>query len=324
MIAKCVVAVVLAGLLAGCGEDDASTTPPVTPSGPYVLVLGTAQDGGFPQIGADHALARAARKDPSLRRYVASLLIVDPRSGKRWLIDATPDLREQVELARGHPPNRKLPGQRPPLCEGIFLTHAHMGHYTGLMHLGREAYGAKNMPVIASEEMASFLENNGPWSLLVKLRNIELRTLRAGEAVPLAEDLSVLAIDVPHRAEFTGTFAFVVKGPSKSLLYIPDIDKWEKWDNKIEDEIGAVNYALLDGTFYENGEIPGRDMSLIPHPFIEESLRRFEPLPASERAKVHFTHLNHTNPASDPNGAAQRKIKAAGCAVAFDGQVFGL
>ncbi len=313
--------VLILGLLTACGEEPA---PKPLPDDPYVLVLGTAQDGGFPQIGADHALARAARRDTTLRRFVASLLIVDPRSGKRWLIDATPDLREQVELARGHPPNRKLPGPRPPLFEGIFLTHAHMGHYTGLIHLGREAYGAKDMPVIASDEMATFLENNGPWSLLVELKNIQLRTLRAGEAVPLADDLSVLAIEVPHRSEYTGTFGFVIKGPSKSLLYIPDIDKWEKWTREIEDEIAAVDYALLDGTFFENGEIPGRDMSLIPHPFIEESLRRFAPLPATERSKVFFTHLNHTNPASDPNGAAQRKVKAAGCAVAADGQVFGL
>ncbi len=311
----------LALLLPGCGERGSAPAQPPTP---YVLVLGTAQDAGFPQIGADHRLARRARRDPTLRRHVASLLICDPRDGKRWLIDATPDLPAQVETARGHPVTRKPPGPRPPLFEGIFLTHAHMGHYSGLLHLGREAYGANRVPVYGSPKMVDFLENNAPWSLLVRLGNIELIPLGVGEGRQLQPELTIRTLAVPHRAEFTDTYGFIVEGPERSLLYIPDIDKWELWDRRIEDVLKDVDYALLDGTFYADGEIPGRSMADIPHPFIEESMRRLAPLPASERAKVYFTHLNHTNTAGDPNGAAAARVRRAGFHIAYDGLILGL
>ena len=75
-------------------------------------------------------------------------------------------------------------GDKPNLS-GIFLTHAHMGHYTGLMWLGKEVMGAAKVPVHAMPRMAAYLRSNGPWSQLVKLENIELREMRAGEAVPM-------------------------------------------------------------------------------------------------------------------------------------------
>jgi pyrroloquinoline quinone biosynthesis protein B len=129
---------------------------------------------------------------------------------------------------------------------------------------------------------------------------------------------------VPHRAEYTDTFAFLVRGPQRTLLYLPDIDKWELWERRIEEVITSVDIALLDGTFYAEGELPGRNMSEIPHPLIDETIRRFEKLPADQRCKIVFTHLNHTNPAVDPDSAATARIINAGMAVAKDGQCFGL
>jgi pyrroloquinoline quinone biosynthesis protein B len=291
---------------------------------PYALLLGTAQDAGLPQIGCKGENCERARRDPGYRRLATSVLIADPRSGERWMLDASPDLREQVERMRGHPPTRVEDGPRPPLVEGIFLTHGHMGHYTGLIHLGREAYGAKGVPVHASPRMGTYLSGNGPWSLLIREGNISVVELEADRATPLGDDLTVTPIAVPHRHEFTDTFAFLVEGPGGSLLYLPDIDKWERWERRIEDLIARVDVALLDGSFYAEGEIPGRSMRDIPHPFIEESLERFAALPAEQRAKIVFTHLNHTNPAADPSGPAARAIEAAGLSVARDGQIFGL
>lgn len=294
------------------------------PDGPYVVVLGTAQDGGLPQVGCDEERCIRARRDPSRRRLVASLLLCDPRSGKRWLIDATPDLREQVEFARGNPRSRSLEGPRPPLFEGIFLTHAHVGHYSGLIHVGREAYGSRDLPVFGTERMRGFLEANGPWDLLVQGGFVTLLPLMPDQAIPLAEDLSVTPILVPHRDEYSDTVGFIIAGPGRKLVYIPDIDKWERWDRRIEDVIASVDTALLDGTFFADGEIPGRKMSDIPHPFIVESLERLAPLPAGERAKILFTHLNHTNPASDPRGAASRRVRKAGMGIAQDGMIVPL
>ena len=287
---------------------------------PYVLVLGTAQDGGLPQIGCRGANCTAARMHPERRRLVASLLIADPRTGKRWLIDATPDLKEQVRRAEGHPATRKTSSKRPPLFEGIFLSHAHTGHYAGLIHLGRPAYNANRQPVFVSNQMKTFLTHNGPWDLMVKTGNLELHVVSGEEAVLLGNELSVTPFRVPHRAEYTDTFGFLIQGPKRKMLYSPDIDKWTRWNNRIEDRIAAVDVALLDGTFFAGGEVPGRDISKVPHPFIESSLRRFQHLPANQRAKIFFTHFNHTNPATDPGSSAAAKIRNAGLQIATEGQ----
>ncbi len=151
---------------------------------PFALILGTAQDGGLPQLGGNSDQDIAARQDPGRRRLVASLLVVDPGSDERFLIDATPDLREQLEIADRAAPQAAKAAGRPPLFGAIALTHAHVGHYAGLMHLGREAYGASGQRLLASERMARFLETNGPWDLLVRLGNIRIERFAAGTPVP--------------------------------------------------------------------------------------------------------------------------------------------
>lgn len=282
---------------------------------PFVMVLGTAQDGGLPQLGGTAPEDEAARRDPARRRLVASLLIVDPASGERFLIDATPDLPRQVEIANEAAP-RPPAASRPPLFQAIALTHAHVGHYAGLIHLGREIYGASGQRVLASARFARFLETNGPWDLLVKLNHIRIEKIESGVTVKLNPRVSITPLAVPHRDEYSDTFAFIVRGPNRSILWLPDIDKWEKWDSRIEDVIHGVDVAYVDGTFFDGGELPGRAMSEVPHPFIAESLTRFASLPEAQHAKVVFMHLNHTNPAATPGSPAQLAIERAGMRVA--------
>lgn len=300
--------------LAGQGSTTTTTT-----AAPFAVVLGTAQDGGLPQIGGVAPEDVAARVDPDRRRLVASLLIVDPRSGERFLIDATPDLPAQTEIADRIAPRSKSVS-RPPLFDAIALTHAHVGHYAGLLHLGREIYGASSQRVLASERMAAFLEKNGPWELLVRLKHIRLERFQTGAVVKLNDRISITPIVVPHRDEYSDTHGFMVRGPSRSVLWLPDIDKWEKWDRHIEEVIAAVDVAYVDGTFFDETELAGRAMSEVPHPFIAESLTRFAPMPVNQRAKVVFMHLNHTNPAATMNSAAQQAIEKAGMRVAREGE----
>ena len=286
---------------------------------PFVVVLGTAQDAGFPQAGCQKKCCKAAWKDKSVRRYPTSIAIVDPKSKKRWLLDCSWQLPDQLQILSSKFPRKDSPG-----IDGIFLTHGHVGHYTGLMHLGREVMGAKNVKVYSMPRMKSFLKKNGPWNLLVKLKNIEIVEISNGKKVVLNERISITPITVPHRGEYTETVGFVVNTEGKSLLYLPDIDKWSRWETKIEKVLETVDLAFLDATFFANGEIPGRDMSQIPHPFVEESLLRFRSLEASERSKIHFIHLNHTNPALDPDSREADQIKRAGMNLAVQGQVYSL
>lgn len=300
-------------LTLGC----AATSVQSESDAPFVLVLGVAQDGGYPQAGCEKPHCARAHKDPSLKRFVSSLAIIDPSSGERWIVDATPDFRDQLHLLESIVPARTVA-----TIDGILLTHAHIGHYTGLMQLGREVIGAKKIRVYAMPRMADFLRNNGPWDQLVNLENIQIHPLVAETTVHLNERISVTPFLVPHRDEYSETVGFLIKGPSRSLLYIPDIDKWERWTVPIEDMLSRVDAALLDGTFYADGELSGRSMAEIPHPFIVETMARFRTLPDSERAKVHFIHLNHSNPALDPESEASGVIARSGCHVVEQGSRF--
>ncbi|MEZ4963041.1 MAG: MBL fold metallo-hydrolase [Saprospiraceae bacterium] len=285
---------------------------------PFVIVLGTAQDAGYPQAGCEKDCCRPAWEQPAFRRLVSCIAIVDPESGDSWLVDATPDFPEQL-----HRLEHILP-DKPVRLKGIFLTHAHIGHYTGLMHLGREVMGAKALPVYAMPSMRSFLENNGPWSQLVALENIEIRSIAADSTILLNGRLKITPFQVPHRDEFSETVGFKIESPEKSLVFIPDIDKLERWDRDIRTVLKTVDIALLDGTFYQNGEIPGRDMGEIPHPFIVESMALLAGLPPMEKAKVHFIHFNHTNPVLLENSGARGSVEGAGFGVCEEGDKFGL
>jgi pyrroloquinoline quinone biosynthesis protein B len=277
------------------------------PAGPYLVVLGIAQDAGYPQAGTKE---HPAWDDPALRRLASCLALVDPASSERWLFEATPDFKEQLHRLDVIAPHDDVPG-----LAGIFLTHGHVGHYTGLLHLGREAMGARGVPVYAMPRMREFLAGNGPWDLLLRLGNVAVRPLADATPVALNPRLEVTPILVPHRDEYTETVAFEIRGPRRAVLFLPDVDKWERLDalgRPIEEILGRVDVAYLDGSFFEDGEVPGRDMAEIPHPFIRESIARFGKLPAGERAKIRFLHLNRTNPALRPDSEAAREIAGAG------------
>ena len=297
---------------AGCGGGG-------SPSGPYVVVLGVAQDGGYPQTACSRECCRAAWDDPERRGHIAALGLVDPASGDRFLVDATPDLREQLRMLDEAAPVADGHG-----ISGILLTHAHVGHYLGLARLGHEVMGAWDVPVYAMPRMREFLSSSGPWDQLIRLRNIALRPLADDIPVALTPQLTVTPVQVPHRDEYSETVGFRIAGPERTVLYIPDIDKWERWDVSLEAALGDVQVAYLDGTFFAEGEIDRRDASEIPHPLIRETMERLASLPDAERAKVRFIHLNHTNPALDPASEASRAIRAAGFQVAVEGERVGL
>lgn len=311
--------VAISALAAGCSAAVDHATVERQETTPYVIILGNAQDGGYPQAGCNRPHCKPGWDDPERRRFVSSIAVVDPSSGERWLFDATPDFPEQLRMLDQVAPRRA----GAPILDGIFLTHAHIGHYTGLMHLGREVLGAKRVPVYAMPRMRELLEENGPWSQLVTLDNVSLRELADGGRIQLNERISVTPFLVPHRDEFSETVGYLIEGPSRRVAFVPDIDKWERWDRPIESLIASVDVALLDATFYADGEI-SRPISEVPHPFVSESIERFSSLPISEREKVWFIHLNHTNPALQEGTGARREVEAAGHRIAEQGDMIPL
>ena len=283
---------------------------PAPPPGVEAVVLGIAQDGGVPHLGCRQDLCVRARRDPSARRLVASLGLVDHAAGRRFVIDATPDFAAQVDRLGGLP-------------DAILLTHAHIGHYLGLAQLGREVLGAKRMPVYCTASMARFLRENGPWKRLVELENIEIREVQPGTEFPLTSSLRATAIRVPHRDEDSDTVAYLVSGPNRELLWLPDIDKWEKWDHSITDLVSERRLlAFVDGTFFSADEIPGRSIRDIPHPLVPETMARFGRAPRAP-SKVIFVHLNHTNRLLW-DATARRDLERKGFGIAREGERFPL
>lgn len=287
-----------------------------------LVVLGTAQDGGLPHIGCYCPNCRAARTKPELARRIVSLAVLDFVARKYFLIDASPDIRQQSDLA-----HRRMGldiSGRKNVPHGILLTHAHIGHYTGLIFYGYEGFHADRLPVFVSVRMGRFLAENGPWSQLVDGQNISLRPLEPGETTALTSRVLVKPFRVPHRDEFSDTLGFLISGPNKKALYIPDIQSWEAWDRSVATEVSQADIALLDGTFFKPEELPGRDLSKIGHPFITSSMDLLRDTVRLEKIRVYFTHLNHTNLALDPEGEARKRLVAEGFFLAEEGMEFFL
>lgn len=283
----------------------------------YITVLGIAQDAGYPQINCEKECCQLFYQGLEDKKLVSCLGLIDLKDKKKWLFDATPDMPEQLEVLKTNHLNNEQ------IVDAVFLTHAHIGHYTGLMYLGFEALGANKVPVYAMPRMKDYLETNGPWSQLLTFNNIELKALQNDSIVVLNNDLKVTPLLVPHRDEYSETVGYIIEGQHKKALFIPDIDKWETWERNIIEEVKKVDYAFLDASFFRDGEID-RDMSKIPHPFTSETTTMFENESIETKSKIYFIHFNHTNPTILDNHKLKDSIQNLGFNFAKEGMVIPL
>ncbi len=263
-----------------------------------VIVLGTAQDGGSPQLGS-----------PAMGpiRLVSSLAVVAD-DGTTVLVDVTPDVRAQIAHLDSLEAYRNR-GRRNAV-DHIVLTHAHMGHYAGLVQFGREAHNARGVQAWVTLSMGSFLTANQPWRALVDGGHIELRPGLGPFSI--SAGLTIRLVPVPHRDEFSDTVGVSI---NDEVLFIPDIDGWEQWPDA-EGELARHRICLLDATFSSLDEVPGRNLAEIPHPLVGDTIERFGHL-AADRTML-LTHINHSNPIARPGSPQARAVAAAGFQVATD------
>ncbi len=268
-----------------------------------------AQDGGLPQPGCHCRNCEAARADAALRQNVVSLGLTDEGAGCSWIIDATPDFPAQYDALTAHAP-----------LAGILLTHAHMGHYPGLLYLGPEAMNARGMPVYGTPRLAAFLQGNAPWSGLAADGHIELVEVSPGVEIALSPALRVTPITAPHRDEYSDTVAWLVRGPQRTLFYCPDIDHWNAFAPDLRAWLTQrADIALVDGSFFSPDELPGRDITQIPHPLVVSTAHHL----ADAAVETVFIHLNHTNPLWRP-GPERAWLEAQGLHVGRQGQIWPL
>lgn len=311
----CYLAVFIISVI-GCTTNDVAINK-TNQAKQYITILGTAQDGGFPHIGCQKQCCDDFYKGILPKQQVVSLGLVDKESQQKFLFEATPDISTQLaDLEKNHLKTNTI-------IDGVFMTHAHMGHYAGLLYFGKEALGKKDIPVYAMPKMKEFLSNNGPWSQLVTTQNIVFLDLQKDSIVPLSNALKVTPFLVPHRDEFSETVGYKIEGNTNSALFIPDINKWSLWEKNIVEEVKKVDYAFIDATFFKEGEI-NRPMSEVPHPFIEETVALFENESLATKNKVIFIHFNHTNPALQSNSKERNELELLGFKFATEGQRFKL
>ena len=289
-----------------------SITIPFYAQTEYIYILGNTQDAGMPHIGCKHkfCLDNFTKYEEF---YVTSIAVVDSEQKNYILFEATPDITYQLNYLKDNIFQEFL------LPEALYITHAHIGHYTGLMYFGREAMGSKNILVKVLPKMSNYLKTNGPWSQLVALNNIQIENTKFDVSNSELSNIVVTPIQVPHRDEYSETAGYIIKGKNKKALFIPDIDKWEKWDKNLTELVEDFDYLLLDATFYDSKEI-NRDINEIPHPLVTETMTLLDSLSPDLKSKVYFIHMNHTNIMLDPNSELSKLVKSKGYNIARLGQ----
>jgi pyrroloquinoline quinone biosynthesis protein B len=276
-----------------------------------LTLLGIAQDGGRPQPGCTRSCCEGLT-EADYRSPVS--LSIQTNNGTTLLIEATRDLGRQLRMIGN------------PSIDHLFITHAHLGHVDGLGLFGRETMSARNIQLHCSPSMYSLIERTPAWNQLLLQNVLELGTFPRIEI----DDVIVEFIHIPHRAELSDMHAIIIRGREKSLLFLPDHDSWNETlvahsCNTIRDFLNKYNIdiALLDGTFWSGGELQGRDMSVVPHPTIEDSLQRLGSRKQTD-PDISFIHLNHTNPAYDQTGIEHQELVQLGWRLGEEGQSFKL
>ena len=278
----------------------------------YIYILGNTQDAGLPHIGCQHPFCEDSFNEYE-EHYTTSIAVINSDLKKYILFEATPDITFQLNNLNKNIFDQFL------LPESIYITHAHIGHYTGLMYFGREALGAKDLIVKVLPRMSNFLQNNGPWSQLVDINNIKIKEINFGLSTNELKNINVTPVQVPHRDEYSETAGYIIKGKNKKALFIPDIDKWEKWDRDLSQLVKDFDFLLIDATFYDSKEI-NRDISEIPHPLVTETIDLLSGVDLKNRNKVYFIHMNHTNMMLDPDSKLSKLVISKGFNIARLGQ----
>ena len=284
-----------------------------------LTLLGIAQDGGVPHAGCACSHCMAAHRDHQLRRHPVACGVLGA-DGSMHLIEASRSLPDQMRLwaetvGRG--------GVARP--DSVSLTHVHLGHVDGLGQFGKEVMGVSNLPLYASSSVIAEMEKR---EVMEPFSPSEVSPMQGFEPSEGC-GFELFFVPVPHRDEFADTHAILIRGPSRSALFLPDHDKWDATlaEHGAETirgwlaEIGA-DLALIDGSFWDSGELPGRDMSEIPHPTVSESLLRLG-VRSEGDPEIHFIHLNHSNPLLNQEKEYD-ELTGMGWGVGWQGQHFSL
>jgi pyrroloquinoline quinone biosynthesis protein B len=300
----------------------------------FAVVLGAAAGGGFPQWNSNAEGCRRARSgDPAAPARTQASLAVSADGNSWFLLNASPDLRRQIELA---PMLHPREGLRSSPIAGVVLTGGDVDAIAGLLTL-RERQA---LTVYATSRVLAVLDANPIFEVLA-------RDVVARQAVTLEQEtrlslpdgtpggLSIEAFAVPGKVplylETAGAAPPIVEGEETvglkvsdgrhSLFFIPGC---AAVTDALARRLDGADLVFFDGTLFTDDEMirsgtgrkTGRRMGHISNTGADGALAAFAPLKIGRKI---FIHINNTNPILLADAPERRIVEAAGWEVAFDG-----
>lgn len=297
-----------------------------------LLILGTAAGGGIPQWNCACPGCAGARTHPRRRRRHASLAV---RAGEgRWyLVNATPDIDDQIEA---RPELRPGPEPRQTPIAGVVLTDAELDHTLGLARL-REA---DRLQVTATAPVRdALLDRLRLGEVLTPYTDLTWRDLptRGAEpldataagprisAIPVSGKRPRYAADAPDDEAWVVALRLYDPASGATVLYAPAL---AAWPDPLQQAAAEADCVIVDGTFWDDEEprrtgISARTatgMGHLPVDGPDGTAERLARLPA----RCLYTHLNNTNPLVDPAAPQHKRLARLGIEVAHDGTVIEL
>jgi pyrroloquinoline quinone biosynthesis protein B len=291
-----------------------------------VRVLGSAAGGGFPQWNCHCGTCEAARAGVRGRPRTQSSLAIRGDDGPWYLVNASPDLRQQLETLIP----RRVDGVRAAPIAGVLLTDAEIDHTAGLLLL-RES--ARPVRVFGAAGVERALMDSYPvLRMLERYCGAEWQTLKSARPQPL-EDSSLTVErfgaggDAPRylggsdvELEASG-FVFSDRATGGVVTYVPGLASLE---GGVVARLAASDLVLVDGTFWRDDELPrlgisdrsARDMGHVP---LSGPGGTLKVLAGLERPRKVLVHINNTNPILLEDSAEREEVVRAGVEVAYDG-----
>ena len=302
-----------------------------------VLVLGAAAGGGFPQWNSNSNACRRARlKDRAAQPATQASIAVTSDSKHWFIINASPDLREQINQ---NPPLHPQEGLRSSPIGGVILTNADVDAIAGLLHLRERT----PLAIYGHQRILDVLEQNPIFRVLAQ---------DTVNRIPFEVDQTIHI--ATQDGEDSGLRVTPFAVPGKVALYMEDSSQGPTFGTREGDTLGlevtnaesstrllyiancaAVNEELstrclgadlvfFDGTLWQDdemivrgeGEKTGLRMGHISMSGPKGSIAAFEGLKVGRKV---FIHINNTNPALLSDSEERQTIENSGWEVAFDG-----
>lgn len=307
-----------------------------------IRILGSGAGGGFPQWNCNCANCRAVRAGAQgfSPRTQSSLAV--SADGANWvLLNASPDLREQIAAAPQLAPSADDPVRASPI-KAVALTNGDVDHVAGLLNL-REA---QPFAVYAAGRVLQALGAN-PIFTILQTQLVPRTELRMDEVTPVKGagvdlGLAIRAFPVPGKialyledknAPNFGTSAgdtlgleIIEKATGKSFFYIPGC---AKVDAPLAQRLTNAALVFFDGTLFHENEMieqgllgkTGSRMGHVNMSGADGSIAAFAPLNVARKI---YVHINNSNPVLDAGSKEHAAARAAGWEIGADGMEVSL